>query len=77
MLKKLEDSERLCALILGSIFLLVGIAGFLPGFMSFPGDAPVTEVVVPRLISPDGYGHVFGIFPTNFVHNAVTLELEF
>jgi hypothetical protein len=71
LFKKLEGSERLCALILGSIFLLVGIAGFIPGFMSFPANAPVTGVEIPRLISPDGYGHVFGIFPTNFVHNAV------
>ena len=69
--KKLADSERLCALVLGVIFLFVGIAGFIPGFMAFPNAAPVTGVEVPRLISPDGYGHVFGIFPTNFIHNAV------
>lgn len=71
MFKKLIDAQRLCALILGITFLFIGIAGFVPAFMSLPGDAPVTGAVVPRLISPDGYGHLFGIFPTNFVHNAV------
>lgn len=71
LFKRLVDSERACALILGIIFLAVGIAGFIPGFISLPGDAPVTGVVVPRLSFSDGYGHVFGLFPTNFVHNAV------
>ncbi len=71
LFKKLVDSERAVALILGIIFLFVGIAGFIPGFMGLPNDAPTTGVVVPRLISPDGYGHLFGIFPTNYVHNAV------
>lgn len=71
LFKQLADAQRICALVLGIIFLFVGIAGFIPGFMSLPGDAPVTGVVVPRLISPDGYGHLFGIFPTNYVHNAV------
>jgi hypothetical protein len=69
--KQLADAQRICALVLGIIFLFIGIAGFIPGFISLPGDGPVTGVVVPRLISPDGYGHLFGIFPTNYVHNAV------
>jgi hypothetical protein len=71
LFKKLVDSERAIAFTLGLVFLLVGIAGFIPAFMQFPGDAPVTGVVVPRLSFPDGYGHVFGIFPTNFLHNAI------
>jgi ABC-type glycerol-3-phosphate transport system permease component len=69
--KKLIDSERAVALILGIVFLVVGIAGFIPGFIQFPGDAPVTGVYVPRLSFSDGYGHVFGLFPTNFLHNAI------
>lgn len=69
--KKLIDSERAVAFILGIIFLGVGIAGFIPGFISMPGDAPVTGVYVPNLSFSDGYGHVFGLFPTNFLHNAI------
>lgn len=72
LLKRLVDNERMVALILGIIFLTVGIAGFIPAFLTLPGDAPVGgDVYIPRLISPNGYGHLFGIFPTNYVHNAV------
>lgn len=69
--KSLVDIERLVALALGIIFLTIGIAGFIPQFMAFPADAPVTDVYIPRLTSSDGYGHLFGLFPTNYVHNAV------
>lgn len=69
--KSLVDTERLVALVLGIIFLTIGIAGFLPQFMAFPSSAPVTDVYIPRLTSPDGYGQLFGLFPTNYVHNAV------
>ncbi len=69
--KNLSDAERAVAFILGTVFLGVGIAGFIPGFISMPGDAPVIGVYVPRLLFSDGYGHVFGLFPTNFLHNAI------
>lgn len=73
--KSLADTERLIALILGIIFLTVGIAGFLPQFMSLPGNAPVGDIYIPRLSSSDGYGHLFGLFPTNYVHNAVHIAV--
>jgi hypothetical protein len=69
--KGLESSERNVALILGIIFLFVGIAGFLPGFVSLPIGAPDVPVDVPRLTFDDGYGNVLGLFPTNYLHNAV------
>ena len=69
--KSLADTERAVALILGIIFLTVGIAGFIPQFMDFPGSAPVGDIYIPRLNSSSGYGHLFGLFPTNYVHNAV------
>ena len=71
MFKNLSDAERIFACVIGIVFLVVGIAGFIPGFISLPGNAPVTGVYVPRLTFSDGYGHVFGLFPTNFLHNAV------
>ncbi len=69
--KSLVDIERAVALILGIIFLTVGIAGFMPQFMSLPGSAPVGDIYIPRLSSSDGYGHLFGLFPANYIHNAV------
>lgn len=71
LLKQFNDAERTCAFLLGLIFLLVGIAGFVPGFVSFPAGAPEVQVDAPRLLFDDGYGFVLGLFPTNFLHNAV------
>ncbi|NJL21542.1 MAG: DUF4383 domain-containing protein [Leptolyngbyaceae cyanobacterium SM1_3_5] len=64
-LKKVYEAERIVALALGASFLLVGIAGFLPGFVSPIG------VDAPSLAFHDGYGNVLGLFPTNFLHNAI------
>ena len=69
--KTVNDSERFFALIIGVLFLFVGIAGFLPGFVSLPAGAPTVPVDAPRLLFDDGYGYVLGLFPTNFLHNAV------
>ncbi|NEQ28811.1 MAG: DUF4383 domain-containing protein [Microcoleus sp. SIO2G3] len=63
--KKLFEAERLVALVLGASFLLVGILGFLPQFVSLPAaDAPA-------LAFNHGYGNVLGLFPVNYLHNAV------
>ena len=69
--KNLDSAERNVALILGIIFLFVGIAGFIPGFVSLPSAAPTVHVDAPRLLFDDGYGYVLGLFPTNYLHNAV------
>lgn len=52
---------RYCALGLGILFLLLGLAGFLPNLTSGP------EVAFPG----PGYGYVLGLFPTNYFHNAI------
>lgn len=52
---------RYCALILGILFLLLGLAGFMPGFISGPASA----------FPGPGYGYVLGLFPTNYLHNAI------
>src|SRR6478672_2473199 len=75
LLQSLNSAERLFALSMGLLFLVVGIAGFIPGLISMPavaGDAPLQ---VPNLSFPDGYGNVFGLFPTNFLHNAVHIAV--
>lgn len=56
-----ESQVRISALLLGILFLLLGIAGFVPGFVTLPAghDAYL------------GNGYLFGIFPTNYFHNAI------
>ncbi|MCU0568868.1 MAG: DUF4383 domain-containing protein [Oculatellaceae cyanobacterium Prado106] len=70
-LQNIGGAERTFALVTGLIFLIVGIAGFMPSLTSFPMAAPTTFTDAPNLVSDYGYGHVFGLFPTNFLHNAV------
>jgi hypothetical protein len=54
------SSIRYCALSIGLFFLLLGLAGFLPAFVA-PQDFDFTP----------GSGYLFGIFPTNYFHNAI------
>lgn len=56
-----DSQVRVSALLLGILFLLLGLAGFVPGFVGLPAghDAYL------------GNGYLFGIFPTNYFHNAI------
>jgi hypothetical protein len=54
-------SVRYSSLGLGLFFLLIGLAGFVPAFVAAPPD--VSPVI--------GHGYLFGIFPTNYFHNAI------
>jgi hypothetical protein len=60
-------SIRHFALIYGIVFLLVGIAGFIPGLVT-----PMTPED-PDLAVTAGAGHLFGLFPVNVLHNIVHL----
>jgi hypothetical protein len=64
--------ERYCALTIGIIYLLLGLAGFTPALVSIPGTS---ESFIPLGDSPNayaaGFGYIFGLFPTNFLHNFV------
>lgn len=53
---------RLSAFGLGIFFLLLGLSGFIPAFVSYPPANP------PAVL---GFGYLFGIFPTNYFHNAI------
>lgn len=56
---------RYFALIYGIVFLVVGIAGFIPGLvMPMEGDHPALAVEA-------GAGTLFGLFPVNILHNIV------
>ncbi len=55
---------RYFALAFGIVFLLVGIAGFIPAF--------VTPPEMPRDLAVEaGHGLLFGLFPVNVVHNVI------
>lgn len=56
---------RRFALIFGLVFLLVGIAGFVPGITT-----PHTH---PDVMVTAGLGLVLGLFPVNVLHNAAHL----
>ncbi|MBD3884437.1 DUF4383 domain-containing protein [Phormidium tenue FACHB-886] len=56
-------SIRYAALSLGLLFLMLGLAGFVPAFV-----APSANFT-----SEPGFGYIFGVFPTNYFHNAIGL----
>lgn len=56
---------RYFALIYGIVFLVIGIAGFVPGFLT-PLDAGDPEVGI-----NGSTGRLFGLFPVNSLHNLV------
>ena len=67
--------QRNCALALGIIFLLLGIAGFIPGFVSLPPegfDAGGISLDADNFYAK-GFGFLFAAFPTNLMHNIVHL----
>ena len=66
-------AERYCALIIGILFAFIGVAGFLPGFVSLPPTgAPIPVDASPNIYSA-GFGYLLGLFPTNLLHNIVHL----
>jgi hypothetical protein len=57
-------NTRYFSLVLGIVFLLIGIAGFVPGLLHSPehtGDVEVTQ----------SFGRLMGLFPVNALHNVV------
>jgi len=60
---------RRFAMIFGLIYVLVGIAGFIPQLLQAPpGDAP--QVAVNTL-----HGYLLGLFPVNVLHTLVHLAI--
>src|SRR5690606_36455883 len=56
-------SVRNFAVIFGVVFLIVGIAGFIPAFLTPLGPEH------PELAVTAGAGLLFGLFPVNVLHN--------
>jgi len=62
-------SIRAFALMLGLIYVVAGILGFIPGITSLPPpDAPSLTV-------QNGYGYLLGLFPINVLHNIVHIGI--
>lgn len=60
-------NTRYFALIIGIVYVLVGILGFIPGITQPPpADAMALSV-------SSSYGYLFGLFPINILHNLVHL----
>jgi hypothetical protein len=55
---------RYFALVYGIVFLLVGIAGFVPGFVAPPEAGRDLTIAT-------GFGRLFSLFPVNLLHNLV------
>src|SRR3954451_12035266 len=59
-----DMSTRYFSLVLGIVFLLIGIAGFIPGLLQTPEHAADVQVT-------QSFGRLMGLFPVNALHNLV------
>lgn len=57
---------RYYALVMGIVFLAIGILGFVPGLLTEP-------VAESPLAVEAGHGRLLGLFPVNVIHNIVHL----
>lgn len=62
-------SVRFFALVLGIIYVIIGIAGFIPAFLVHPPAA------APELAVNAAHGYLFGLFPVNILHTLVHLAI--
>lgn len=60
---------RLFALVLGVVYVIVGIVGFIPAFSVSPAAN------APDLTVSAGYGYLLGLFPINILHDIVHLAV--
>ena len=58
-------TTRHFALVFGIVFLLVGIAGFIPGLLAAPAEGD------PALAIEAAHGRLMGLFPVNVVHDLI------
>ena len=62
-------TTRNFAMVVGAVFVLAGVLGFVPVVVSPPAtEAPDVSVTA-------GYGYLLGLFPINVLHNLVHLGI--
>ena len=71
VISQFVDAERICSFVIGLFFLAIGIAGFIPSFVLMPEIAYNAQLNLPSFTFTQGYGNLLGLFPTNYLHNAV------
>lgn len=86
-IQKPSSNARLIALLIGITFLGLGIAGFIPALVTLPANAvsssaPLGAEDIPLTAGTDyldgfvlGFGYLFGLFPTNTLHNILHVAL--
>ena len=62
-------TSRSFAQLIGPVFMLIGVLGFIPGLRSAPPSGS------PNLALEGGYGLLLGLFPINWIHNLVHLGI--
>ena len=62
-------NARNFSLIIGIVFLAVGVLGFVPALLSPPPDSAPTVGITAF------YGYLLGLFPVNFMHNLVHIAV--
>jgi hypothetical protein len=67
----LEMQTRLFALALGLLYVILGIAGFIPALRTTP---PATA---PHIDVTASYGYLFGVFPVNILANLLNILVGF
>lgn len=60
---------RYFALISGILYIIIGLAGFVPGMVATPGTGG------PEVVLDTGYGYLLGTFPVNILHNIVHIAV--
>jgi hypothetical protein len=53
-------------MVLGVVYIVIGVLGFVPPLLTSPADAPPLAV-------NQAYGYLFGLFPVNILHSLVHL----
>ena len=86
-IQKPSSSARLITLLIGITFFGLGIAGFIPGLVTLPANAvsagaPLGAEDIPLTAGTNyldgfvrGFGYLFGLFPTNTLHNILHVVL--
>jgi hypothetical protein len=63
--------------LIGITFVILGVLGFAPSLLSLPPAGFESNIPLDPTIFPyaQGFGYLFGLFPTNLMHNLVHLTV--